>query len=116
MAYERNCKLCQTVYRYCPHCSDYKHEPKWKIMFHDENCFTIFNILQLHSQKKYSDEEAAEKLNACDLSVLEHATETIRMQVKDILDKGRKIIEEPQEEAVVKAKRTYRKKSNSELD
>lgn len=107
MAYERKCKLCQKEYRYCPHCEEFKHEPKWKFMFHDENCNTIFNTLQLHYQKKYTDDEAIKILKSCDLSVLKNATDAIRKQVQDILDK--EIKEEPKEEVRTTARKVVKK-------
>lgn len=85
MAYERECLLCKKHYRYCPYCSDFEHEPRWKIMFHDENCNRIFDTLQKHSTKKYTDAEAVKILKSCDLSVLKNSTETIRKQVQAIL-------------------------------
>lgn len=86
MAYERSCALCGGKYQYCPHCSDFDSEPKWKTMFHDNNCKTIFDILQKHFLKQYSDAEAVTLLNACDLSVIDNATEAVRNDCKAILD------------------------------
>ena len=94
MAYERKCSLCQTSYNYCPFCDDYKNEPKWKTMFHDENCFIIFNTLQKHFLKELSDEEAISILENCDLSVLDRSTESIRNTVSSILSK--KVQPEPE--------------------
>ena len=86
MAFERKCLLCGTTYRYCSYCDDFRYEPSWKVMFHDGNCNTIFNTLQLHSIGDISNEEAVKRLKACDLTVLKNATEAINSQVKAILD------------------------------
>lgn len=83
----RICNICQTKYDYCPHCSSDKNKPTWMFIFHNDNCFQIFDTLQKHSTKEYSDEKAIDLLEKCDLSALTNATETIKKQAKDILDK-----------------------------
>ena len=65
MAYERSCMLCHTSYSYCPYCDDYRNEPRWKSMYHDENCMKIVDTLQRHFLKEYTDEQA--------LTILKHA-------------------------------------------
>lgn len=84
---DRTCLLCQTKYKYCPYCAEDAHKPKWMFLFHDENCQKIFDALQRHDQKFYTDEEAIKKLKECNLDVLKTATDTVNHQAKMILSK-----------------------------
>ena len=90
MAYERSCMLCHTSYSYCPYCDDYRNEPRWKSMYHDENCMKIVDTLQRHFLKEYTDEQALTILKTCDLSVLPKATEQVQKEMKAILKTEKK--------------------------
>lgn len=94
---KRTCLLCHTQYSYCPHCSKDADKPRWMMMFHNENCEQIFDILQRHEQNIYSDEEAIKRMKERDLSVLKGATETVRNQVNQLLAKEVKNTEETKE-------------------
>lgn len=97
MKTNRTCYICQERYYYCQGCAEAQSgKPgyeSWRIIAHDENCYKILYILQKHSTGSYSDKEAIKELKTCDLSVLEKATENVKKQVKDIMDKD--IVEEP---------------------
>lgn len=108
MAFTRECTLCGAKYEYCPHCSDFDKEPKWKTLFHDENCKKIFDTLQRHFLKELTDEEAIKILKTCDLSVTQNATETVKKDLANILSK-----EEKNTRAAYVGKR---KKSNNEIN
>lgn len=88
MAFTRKCLLCHKKYQFC-YCDN---EPRWKVMFCDENCFDIFNLLQRHSIGELTDREAIEELEKRDLSVVKNSTEAIQNQLQRILDK--KVVEE----------------------
>lgn len=87
---KRNCKICQTRYDYCPHCNSDKDKPNWMMLFHDDNCFKIFDTLQKHSTKEYTDKQAIQIFQECDLSALDNATESIQKQVSEIMSKKEK--------------------------
>lgn len=88
MAFTRECLLCHKKYQFC-YCDN---EPNWKVMFCDENCFEVFNLMQKHSIGELSDQEAIEELEKHDLTVVKNSTEAIQNQLKRILDK--KVVEE----------------------
>lgn len=98
---KRICNVCQTSYNFCPHCDEDRGKPGWMIMFHDQNCHDIFNILQKHYLKTYTTEEAAELLKKCDLSKKEQFVPAIRKDLDAILDAVREkkttMIETPSE-------------------
>lgn len=81
---KRICKVCQKSYDFCPVCDD---KPYWTIMFHDENCKQIFDILQKHFLKEYSDRVAVIKLKKCDLSQINSFDSAIQKQINDLLAK-----------------------------
>lgn len=89
MKTNRVCKICGKAYYYCVSCDEAQrgqdgYEP-WHILVHDHNCLQIFTTLQNHFTKDITDEQAREKLNACDLSVVETATKSVKEQVENIL-------------------------------
>lgn len=81
------CYTCGTGYYYCSTCSKAHSEgyETWHIMFHDNNCRQIFDILQKHYIKEYSDTEAYRLLSECDLSQLENFKPQIKQQIQGIL-------------------------------
>ena len=89
---KRICTVCRTSYEYCPLCED---KPYWMAMFHDENCKTIFNILQWHYLKEYSDRIAANKLKECDLSQIDTFDPKLKQQIQAILATQVKLNKKP---------------------
>lgn len=81
---QRICKVCQASYQYCPVCDE---EPYWKMMFDDDNCRQIFNILQRHYLKEFNDTVAIAKLKECDLSQIDKFDPKLKQQLQDILAK-----------------------------
>lgn len=64
----RKCISCGEEYKFCLHCAEYDHLPRWKNMWHNENCKNLFNIASEYSVKNISAEEAKERFSKCDLS------------------------------------------------
>ena len=79
----RSCFVCGKRYYHCTssNCAESKGHPEWMIMFDEENCFNIWNILSDRFFKKLSDKEAYDKLQKCDLS---HKDEFNAEIIKDI--------------------------------
>lgn len=94
MAYERTCMICGKQYQYCPHCSSFKSEPRWKSAVHDTNCKKIMDTLQLHFSGNLTDAEALTRLKDSDLTAIETASDSIKNQVQQILDKDASAKEE----------------------
>ena len=105
----RHCYTCGTGYYYCPNCEK-AHQAgneTWHIMFHDENCRKIFDILQRHFTQEYTNEVAKEKLLECDLSNMESFKPKVLQHCKNILESQ----SEAQDEKPNKSKRTRSRKS-----
>lgn len=100
MKTNRICKICGEAYYYCVACDQARagakgYEP-WHILVHDENCHKIFDTLQRHFTKEYSNEQAREILKTCDLSVIDSASEIIKKQIAGIMkEKNVQMVEEP---------------------
>lgn len=65
---KRTCFTCMTKYSFCPHCDEGRNKPNWMMLFHCENCRTIYDTLQRYSSKEYTLEEALKIIDKCDLS------------------------------------------------
>lgn len=87
----RTCIVCGERYYYCPSCQD-DMRPTWHVLFHEENCKNIFNILENHFLEKISTESAYEQLNKCDLSKIDNFREDIKNQATDIIKKAKEKI------------------------
>lgn len=98
----RVCFTCGQKYSYCTDCYEDRHLETWHIMFHDENCKKIFNIINKHFYKYITTEEAIKLLKACNLSNLSDLNDDIQRDIKNIMS---------QEEIATK-KVEYRKSQN----
>ena len=79
----RTCCLCGTEYFYCPSCSDGK-DPSWKVLFDNENCKKIFNVLTQYNFKHITSDEAKVQLENCVLDV--NMKERDRNMVNEIMN------------------------------
>lgn len=88
----RTCAVCQTAYSFCPNCEkNYTDpQPSWKIMFDEENCYKIFEILSAYSCEQISEDAAREGLESCDLSNQKNFREDSK-RVLDRLYKKKKL-------------------------
>ena len=84
--YERTCTLCGRAYKYCNSCSKDKLKPVWYNLFDRENCKDIFQALNDYNFELITKEEAAQRLNQCDLSEVDKLSENYRQEIADVLD------------------------------
>ena len=90
MAQKRTCYMCGEKYSYCPTCSEDKSKPAWMATFHDENCKTIFQTCTKYNMKSITKEEAKEVLSQCDLSNKASFRDSVKKDLKVILDETRR--------------------------
>lgn len=81
---------CGTKYSYCPSCFEDRNKPTWMVMWHDENCKNIFNILNENYYGHLSTKKAILQLEACDLSRQEHLLPEIQKDIAALLAKKSK--------------------------
>lgn len=113
MAYERTCMICGKQYQYCPHCSSFKSEPRWKSAVHDANCKKIMDTLQLHFSGNITDVEALTRLKESDLTAVGTASDSIKNQVQQILDKDVKTEKKVEVQEGQQPKRQYQAEEKS---
>ena len=68
MRHERTCQICGEVYQYCPNCSDYDDQPRWRFMFDEENCLNIYSVLNEYKAGIIDAKAAKAKLDKLDMS------------------------------------------------
>ena len=90
----RICFTCGKKHAYCPTCYDDRNLESWHIMFDNENCKNIFEIINKHFYKHVSTEEAIKLLNECDLTI--KFSDDVQKDIGDILSKNK-----PTEESMV---------------
>lgn len=81
----RICKTCGKEYFFCSHCEKSLNSPQWMLMWHDENCKTVYEIASDYAQGRISKKDAKVKLAKCDLKVLYTFNENIRNILEDIM-------------------------------
>ena len=101
--YKKICYLCGKEYQYCSNCRDYKTQPTWKNMFHDENCHKLFNLSTQFAQGYYTEEEAKKILAECDLTNIDSFREDVIEQIK-IIQNSKPIVTEEKAEKQVETK------------
>lgn len=81
----RICKTCGKEYFFCSHCEKSLNSPQWMLMWHDENCKSVYEIASDYAQGRISKKDAKERLAKCDLKVLYTFNENIRNILEDIM-------------------------------
>lgn len=87
MQTNRVCKTCGKKYFYCSNC--HVKNPQWMLMWHEENCKNVFEIVSAFVQGQISKNTAKQRLQKCDLTHLYTFKENIRNYVEDILEEER---------------------------
>ena len=81
----KTCICCNTKYTFCTRCDDFDFEPRWKAIFHDENCKNIFNLLTDFNAGLINKEKAIAELKKLDLSNIEKFKEKIQEEIQNLL-------------------------------
>ncbi len=66
MRNERTCVICGKTYEYCPNCSAYDNEPRWKFLFDTKTCKDIYGVLNAYKAESISADQARSKLSRLD--------------------------------------------------
>lgn len=81
----KTCICCNTKYTFCTRCDDFDFEPRWKAIFHDENCKDIFNLLTDYNAGNIDKETAINNLKKLDLSNIDIFKDNLQKEIKDLL-------------------------------
>ena len=82
----RKCLTCGQGYKYCPTCGEDERKPLWMELYCSENCKDIFDIATEYSFGHITVDEAQDKFSKCDLSKLDSLKESVKNDVKKILN------------------------------
>lgn len=82
---EKVCVICGTHYSYCPNCSSYAKEPRWKFLFHDQNCHDIYHVLNDYGANLITKEVARHRLMTLDLSNVKAFRQDFQDQINEIM-------------------------------
>ena len=93
MQTNRICKTCGKKYFFCSNCDKNLNDPQWKLMWHEENCKNIFEIVSSYVQKQIPKEVAKEKLEKCNLREVYTFKENIRLIIEEIIREDKKVFQ-----------------------
>lgn len=63
----KKCPVCETIYTYCPSCTEFEHQPKWRNMWDKSECKDIWNAVSKFYVEGVSPVETRDELLACEL-------------------------------------------------
>lgn len=113
--YKKICYLCGKEYQYCSNCRDFRTQPTWKNMFHDENCHKLFNLSTQFAQGYRTQEEARKILASCDLSDIDNFRQDVIDQIKNIQNSKPTVIEKKVDKQVEIKNETKENNKNVEV-
>lgn len=91
MAKERTCMMCGRHYKFCHHCKEYEHEPRWKYLYHDEKCKAIGDLWYAYRGDEISKSEAKKAMSAFKPNIDDvlRYTSIAANEIRDIFDVGK---------------------------
>lgn len=102
-AKERKCIIDGTIYKYCPHCSNYNSNEKWRLIYCSENCMNIHKVYDAYKAKKIDKVEAKNRLAECDLSNYGNISAFIKEVLDEVVESEKAVKEVVTEESQVEA-------------
>ena len=87
----RVCIICGKEYHYCSACGEDAGKPTWYFIFDGQNCHDIYEVCTQYRDKKIDAKKAYELISKLDLSNIEDFAEATRIQIEEILAKGKDV-------------------------
>ena len=85
----RTCIICGENYAYCPHCGEDANKPTWYFIFDGQNCHDIYEVCTQYRDGEIDVKSAYEKISKLDISNIKNFAEATRIQIDEILAKGK---------------------------
>lgn len=85
MGYKRVCHTCGKEYEYCPNCSAFSSQPRWKANWDTEECKDVWNILVRYNTEGLDADEVKSVLNSYGVNNYSKYSSPIASQLKKIL-------------------------------
>ena len=87
----RTCIICGENYAYCPHCGEDANKPTWYFIFDGQNCHDIYEVCTQYRDGEIDANVAYEKISKLDISNIKNFAEATRIQIEEILAKGKDV-------------------------
>ena len=84
----RYCQMCGEAYQYCPNCSEYDDQPRWRFMFDTENCLKIYDAINAYRTNAMDAKTAKAKLEKLDLSGKDKINKGFKVFIDEIYAKA----------------------------
>ena len=85
----RVCIICGKEYRYCSACGEDAGKPTWYFIFDGQNCHDIYEVCTQYRDGEIDVKAAYEKISKLDISNIKNFAEATRIQIEEILEKGK---------------------------
>lgn len=87
----RVCIICGKEYRYCSACGEDAGKPTWYFIFDGQNCHDIYEVCTQYRDGEIDAKIAYEKISKLDISNIKNFAESTRIQIEEILAKGKDV-------------------------
>ena len=87
----RICCICGRSYSYCPTCGEDAGKPTWYFIFDGQNCHDIYEVCTQYRDGEIDAKVAYEKISKLDISNIKNFAEATRIQIEEILAKGKDV-------------------------
>lgn len=87
----RVCIICGKEYRYCSACGEDAGKPTWYFIFDGQNCHDIYEVCTQYRDGEIDANVAYEKISKLDISNIKNFAESTRIQIEEILAKGKDV-------------------------
>ena len=85
----RTCIICGKRYSHCNNCQRDAGKPTWYFIFDGQNCHDIYEICTQYRDGEIDVTTAYEKISKLDISNIKNFAEVTRIQIEEILAKGK---------------------------
>lgn len=85
----RTCIICGKRYSHCNNCQRDAGKPTWYFIFDGQNCHDIYEVCTQYRDGEIDINLAYEKISKLDISNIKNFAESTRMQIEEILKKGK---------------------------
>ena len=87
----RTCIICGKKYSYCNNCQSDAEKPTWYFIFDGQNCHDIYEVCTQYRDGEIDVKSAYEKISKLDISNIKNFAEATRIQIEEILEKGKDV-------------------------
>ena len=87
----RTCIICGKKYSYCNNCQSDANKPTWYFIFDGLNCHDIYEVCTQYRDGEIDVKAAYEKISKLDISNIKNFAEATRIQIEEILAKGKDV-------------------------